>query len=116
MDTAGKYCPNGYVGFYGSCYGQYQTNITVSRPSSSAAWGPATNAAAPFSFVLISRPAGPDTGSTDCLARPQQAYFTTSRSATDIDNQMLWKTRDIVLYSDKTQHALNLTYGAQIPW
>ncbi len=116
MDKADKFCPNGYVTFYGLCYGQYQNNITISKVSSSAAWSPATSPSAPFSIVLISRPFGRGTGSSNCSDRPQQAYFTISRSAMDIDNQMLWKTRDIVLYSSKTQHALNLTYGTEIPW
>ncbi len=116
VDKADKYCPNGYVGFHGTCYGQYQNNITLSKLSSSVAWGPATNPNAPFSFVLISRPFGPGADSSNCLNRPQQTYFTTSRGATNTDNQMLWKTKDIVLFSSKTLHALNLTYGAEIPW
>ncbi len=115
VDKADKHCPNGYVGFYGTCYGQYQNNITLSKLSSTAAWGPATNPNAPFSFVLISRPLGPG-ADRSCPDRPYGTYFTTSRGATNTDNQMWWKTKDIVLFSSKTQFALQLTYGAEIPW
>ncbi len=115
VEAEGRYCPNGYIGFNGACGGYFQDELSL---NSGARWSPATNPAAPFSIVLISRPTnrGPGNWGADCRSWPQQTFFTTSRDKDDVEDQILWKTRDIVLYSSRTQHALNLTYGAEIPW
>lgn len=116
VDNDGRYTPNGYVGFHGSCSGFFQANLIVNRVGTPTAWGPATNPSAPFSIVLISRPSGPGTGNTNCQGRPQQTYFSTSRNKYEVEQQIVWKNREIWISSTGVEYALGLFYGNQIPW
>ncbi len=121
----GRYCANGYVAFYGGCKGEYQANLTVTSTkqkrrktvTTEKDWSPATDATAPFTLVLISRPFAEDeSAAANCASLAYQTYFTTSRDSTDIDNQILWKNLEIGLYSGDTGFALHLFYGSDIPW
>ncbi len=120
----GRYCPNGYVAFIGSCRGDYQSNLTATSTqqkrrktvTTEKEWSPATDATAPFSIVLISRPFGDPEAAADCSSLPYQTYFTVSRDAADFDSQILWKNREISLFSYEAGFALSLSYGSSIPW
>ncbi len=114
----GRNCPNGYIGFHGSCGGFFQGDLTVSSSGSTNPWAPATDPTAPFTIVLISRPTdkGPGNWGADCRNWPSQTFFTTSCSASDIEDELMWKNKEIVAYSSRTGYALKLEYGIDIPW
>lgn len=124
VEEEGRYCANGYVAFVGSCRGDYQSNLTATSTqqkrrktvTTEKEWSPATDATAPFTVVLISRPFGDPEEAADCSTLPYQTYFTISRDEVDFDSQMLWKNREITLYSYEAGFALDLLYGSSIPW
>ncbi len=114
----GLNCPNGYIGFRGSCGGYFQGDLTVTSSGSTNPWGPATDPTAPFTIVLVSRPSnrGPGNWGTDCRNWPRQVFFTTSRSASDFEDELVWMNNNIFAYSSRTGYALKLDYGVDIPW
>lgn len=125
-ETAGRYCPNGYVDFSSSdCIGQFLGNLTAvstqgkrkNAVTTEEVWSPASDPTAPFTVVLISRPPDyPQGEGANCASSlPFNTYFTTSRDYGDVTESIVWKSREISLYAE-TGYALRLLYGSDIPW